>query len=126
MSIVRELLAERGVGFNPGGSRSELQVLELFRRSHLPAPVQQLRIAVGGKTYRPDFAWPDQMVLAEYYGMPFHTGASAVIADSARLTALSAAGWLPLIFTHASSDREIIEQTTRALAQRNIEHRRGA
>jgi hypothetical protein len=66
------------------------------------------------------------MVLAEYYGMPFHTGASAVIADSARLTALSAAGWLPLIFTHASSDREIIEQTTRALAQRNIEHRRGA
>jgi hypothetical protein len=118
MSKVRTLLVERGAAFNPGGSRSELQILEVFRRAQLPEPVQQLRIRVSGRTYRPDFAWPDHMVFAEYYGMPHHTRTSAVVADSKRLTALSAAGWLPLIFTHASSDREIVESTSAALTQR--------
>jgi hypothetical protein len=122
MSVVRDLLAERGVGFNPGGSRSELQLLDVFRRAGIPMPTQQLRVHVEGRTYRPDFAWPDRMVFAEYYGLPFHTGAAAVIADNERLTALAAAGWLPLIFTHASSDRAIIERTTAALAQRAVLH----
>jgi hypothetical protein len=118
MSAIRMLLAERGVGFDPGGSRSELHLLDIFRRAGLPVPVQQYRVRVGTKTYRPDFAWPDQKVLAEYYGLPFHTGASAVVADSARLTALSAAGWLPLIFTSASSDAEIVDRAAAALQER--------
>jgi hypothetical protein len=121
MSLVRSLLSVRGVGFNPGGSRSELQILEVFRRARLPLPVQQHRVRVGSKTFRPDFAWPDCKVLAEYYGLPFHTGASAVVADSERLTALSAAGWVTLVFTHASTDREIIERTVAALHQRGVE-----
>jgi hypothetical protein len=118
MSITRSLLAARGIGFDPGGSRSELHVLEVLRRAGLPMPVQQFRVRIGSKTYRPDFAWPDRLVFAEYYGLPFHTGASAVVADSARLTALSAAGWLPLLFTSESSDREIVERTATALDQR--------
>jgi hypothetical protein len=126
MSVIRELLRDRGVGFNPGGSRSELQILDVFRRAAIPMPVQQYRIRIEHRTYRPDFAWPDHMVFAEYYGLPFHTGASAVVSDSERMTALSAAGWLPLVFTHASSDREIIERTTEALAQRDARGRIGA
>jgi hypothetical protein len=118
MSVVRALLATRGIGFDPGGSRSELQVLDVLRRAGLPMPVQQHRVRVGSKSYRPDFAWPKQMIFAEYYGLPFHTGANAVISDSERLTALAAAGWLPLVFTQASTDREIIEQTTAALDRR--------
>ncbi len=106
--------------FDPGGSRSEIQLLEVFRRGHLPAPVQQHRVTVGTKTYRPDFAWPELRVFAEYYGLPFHTGASAVVADSQRLTALASAGWLPLVFTHVSTDREIIERTAQALNQRRV------
>jgi hypothetical protein len=120
MSIVRSLLAARGVGFNPGGSRSELYVLDVYRRARLPLPVQQFRVKVGSETFRPDFAWPECKVFAEYYGLPFHTGASAVVADSERLTALSAGGWLPLVFTHASSDREIVERTVAALNQRGV------
>ncbi len=120
MSLVRSLLAERGIGFDPGGSRAELDVLEVFRRAAIPAPVQQHRVKVGSKTFRPDFAWPDSKVFAEYYGLRFHTGASAVVADSERLTALSAAGWLPLVFTHASSDGEIIERTIAALRRRGL------
>ncbi len=121
MSVVRLLLSARGIGFDPGGSRSELYLLDVFRRARLPLPVQQHRVKVGSKTFRPDFAWPDRKVFAEYYGLPFHIGASAVVADSERLTALSAAGWLPLVFTHASSDREIVERTVAALNQRGDE-----
>jgi hypothetical protein len=120
MSMVRSLLAARGIGFDPGGSRSELYLLEVFRRANLPLPVQQYRITVGSKTYRPDFAWPAGKVFAEYYGLPFHTGTSAVVSDSERLTALAASGWLPLVFTHSSSDHEIIERTRSALEQRGV------
>jgi hypothetical protein len=120
MSVVRWLLAERGVGFDPGGSRSELDVLAVIRRAGLPEPVQQHRVRVGSKTYRPDFAWPAARAFAEYYGTPFHTGASAVVADSRRLTDLSAAGWLPLVFTYASTDAEIVERIAHALQQRGV------
>jgi hypothetical protein len=118
MSAVRSLLVARAIGFHPGGSKAELNLLDVFRRARLPLPVQQYRVKIEDKTFRPDFAWPDCKVFAEYYGLPFHTGASAVVADSERLTALSAAGWLPLVFTHASSDREIVERTVAALHQR--------
>jgi hypothetical protein len=77
-------------------------------------------VRVGSKTFRPDFAWPACKVFAEYYGMPFHTGVSAVVADSERLTALSSAGWLPLVFTHQSSDREIVERVRAALDRRGV------
>jgi hypothetical protein len=120
MSVVRSLLAERGIGFDPGGSRSELHLLDVWRRAGLPLPVQQHRVTVGTKTYRPDFAWPDAQVLAEFYGVAFHSGAGAVVSDSERLTALSSAGWLPLVFTHASTDREIVERVREALTRRGV------
>jgi very-short-patch-repair endonuclease len=126
MSVIRALLSDRGIGFEPGGSRSELDVLDVLRRAGLPDPVQQYRVKVGSKTYRPDFAWPEHKVIVEYYGLPFHIGASAVVADSQRLTALSADGWLPLVFTPASSDREIVERTTEALALRAVGRKIGA
>ena len=125
MTIARALLAERGIGFEPGGSRSELYVLEVLRRARLPLPVQQYRVKIGARTYRPDFAWPDHRIFAEYYGLPFHTGPTAVVADSERLTALSADGWLPLVFTSASTDREIVERTIAALTQRGVWSERG-
>ena len=120
MSGVRWLLAERGRGFHPGGSRSELLVLEVIREAGLPLPVQQLEIKVSGKTYRPDFAWPEAKVFAEFYGVAFHSGASAVVADNRRLTDLSAAGWLPLVFTYASTEQEIVAATRAALRQRGV------
>jgi hypothetical protein len=126
MSIVRALLAERGHGFDPGGSASELHVMSVLRRARLPLPVQQHRVVVDGRTYRLDYAWPGPMVFIEWYGLPFHTGASAVVYDSQRLTALSAAGWLPLVFTDGISDREIVERTAQALQQRGVGSKTGA
>jgi len=118
MSSIRALLAERDATFEPGGSDAELRVMEPLRRARLPLPVQQFEIRVGKRVYRPDFAWPDDMVFAEYYGTAEHGSASAVVYDSERLTALVAAGWLPLIFTKASTDRDIVQQTIAALRQR--------
>jgi hypothetical protein len=120
MSVVRMLLAERGIGFDPGGSRSELHLLDVWRAAGVPLPVQQHRVKVGSKSYRPDFAWPDTKIFAEFYGLPFHIGATAVVSDSERLTALSSAGWLPLVFTHASTDRDIVERVVEALARRGV------
>lgn len=120
MSIIRSLLGARGIGFDPGGSQSELYLFDVWRRAGLPLPVQQYRVRVGARTYRPDFAWPDSMVFAEYYGIAFHSGAHAVVADSQRLTALSSSGWLPLVFTRDSSDREIVDRTREALGRRAV------
>jgi hypothetical protein len=118
MSTVRGLLAERGIGFDPGGSNSELRVLKLLRRAGMPLPVQQHPVEVRGKAYRLDFAYPALEVLIEYYGLAFHSDASAVAYDSARLTDLTSAGWLPLIFTDRTPDRVIVERVAAALRHR--------
>jgi hypothetical protein len=118
MSVVRALLAERGVDFEPGGSRSELRVLEVLRKAGLPLPVQQHPVKVGQKTYRLDYAYPAYEILMEYYGLVVHSGASAVAHDNDRITELSLLGWLPLIFTDDTPDRVIVERVAAALRAR--------
>jgi predicted transcriptional regulator of viral defense system len=129
MSTIRALLAERGVGFDPGGSASELRVLAVVARAGLPIPVQQHRVRVGRRTYILDYAWPERMVFGEYYGLAVHSGASAVAYDSDRITDLSAAGWTPLIFTDATPDSVIAEKVAAALSVEtavSLIHRIGA
>ena len=115
LSAVKTLLSERDATFHPGGSASELHVLRVIKDAGLPSPVQQHAVHVGPVTYVLDFAWPDQRVFAEYYGLAVHSGASAVAHDSARLTALVGLGWRPLVFTQATSDREILRSVENLL-----------
>jgi hypothetical protein len=110
LQVVKELLAQRDESFDPGGSASELRVLSVLREAGLPAPVQQYPVRVDSHPYELDFAWPDQRVFAEYYGLPVHSGASAVAYDSSRLTAMVAEGWRPLVFTDATPDHEIVKR----------------
>ena len=109
LGVVKRLLAERDASFDPGGSASELHVLQVIQHAGLPMPVQQHKVRVGGHTYELDFAWPDHQVFAEYYGLAVHSGRSAVAHDSTRLTLLVAAGWRPLVFTDSTSDYEIVQ-----------------
>lgn len=118
LQVAKELLAQRDGSFHPGGSASELRVLSVLRDAGIPAPVQQFRVRVDSRSYELDFAWPDQRVFAEYYGLSVHSGVSAVASDSSRLTALVTAGWKPLVFTDASTDHEIVWSAQEALARR--------
>jgi hypothetical protein len=116
LTVIHSLLSQRQSDFNPGGSGSELRLLELVREAGLPEPVQQYRMRVNGATYYLDYAWPSHQVFAEWYGLPWHIGASAVAYDSARTTAMSTVRWRPLIFTDASSDEEIVRDLRSALS----------
>lgn len=115
LQVVQQLLSERDEAFDPGGSASELRILAVLRQAGLPAPVQQHRVRIGRRNYLLDFAWPEQRVFVEYYGLAVHSGASAVAYDSSRLTALVAEDWRPLVFTDATSDREIVALTEKVL-----------
>jgi hypothetical protein len=117
LTVIKELLAQRDANFHPGGSASELDVMQVIRDAGLPLPVQQLEITVEGRTCYPDFAWPDRRLFAEYYGLARHSGASAVARDNDRLSALVAAGWRPLVFDETTSDRTIVKRLTKALSQ---------
>jgi hypothetical protein len=110
LQVAKQLLAQRGESFDPGGSASELRVLAVLREAGVPAPVQQYRVHVDAHSYELDFAWPEQRVFAEYYGLPVHSGASAVAYDNSRLTAMVAEGWRPLVFTDLTPDNEIVKR----------------
>ncbi|MGQ0825748.1 MAG: hypothetical protein ACT4OX_12125 [Actinomycetota bacterium] len=127
LTVVQGLLKRRDSGFDPGGSDDELRMLRVLREAGLPEPVQQYRVRVKGRTYFLDFAWPDFKVFAEWYGLSWHVGASAVAYDNARITAMSTIGWRPLIFTGDSSNTTIASDTRELLSQVGyLTHRRGA
>jgi hypothetical protein len=126
MSVIRALLGDRDASYDPGGSDKELDVLAVLKKADLPLPRQQFPIRIGNRVYRPDYAWPEVNAFAEYYGLPWHIGASAVIRDSKRVTALSTAGWMPLIFTKAATEAEIIESVAAALARPQVGRDLGA
>jgi hypothetical protein len=120
MTAIRSLLAVRDANYHPGGSASELRILDVVRKFNLPEPVQQFPINVRGKHYVLDYAWPTYRVFAEWYGLPFHIGASRVRDDNARTTALVGLGWLPAVFTDGATEREIGEGIENALRQRGF------
>jgi hypothetical protein len=130
LGVIKDLLGQRDASFNPGGSASELHVLKVIRNAGLPEPVQQHPVRAGGKSYVLDFAWPAQKVYVEYYGLAWHSGASAVEYDSDRQTDLVGVEWRPLVFTDASSDAQIVRGVANALSTRQsdggIEHRMSA
>ena len=80
------------------------------------SPVQQFRISAGGRPYDLDFAWPDQKVFVEYYGLAVHSGRTAVAHDSRRMSALVALGWRGLIYDETTPVRVIVEQLSNVLA----------
>jgi hypothetical protein len=108
LSVIKTLLAQRDDSFNPGGSGSELDVLQVIRDAGLPLPVQQYPIRVAGHDFELDYAWPDRKIFLEYYGLAVHSGASAVAYDSRRQTALVAARWRPVVFTDSTTDSEMV------------------
>ena len=67
---------------------AERNLLDVFAAAALPLPQQQVEVRPSNRTYYLDYAWKDVKVFAEWYGLPWHVGTSAVTHDNARLTDL--------------------------------------
>lgn len=95
VAAARAVLEEAsGLSESPG----ETRVRMLLRSLPIPAPLQQWGVAVDGRTYRLDFAWPDLRVALEFDGRMKYFGpaptAEVLLRERERETALSHAGWV--------------------------------
>lgn len=115
MSIVRDVLATRVPGYDPGESDLEARALRAILRAGLPAPRQQYEVLVGGIRMRLDFAYPEQRLAVEMDGWTYHGPRSNFEADRRRDNALLLAGWQVLRFTTSSSDEDIVRSVRAAL-----------
>jgi len=63
----------------------------------LPAPQLQYEVVDRNyRTWRVDFAWPEQRVALEYDGLAWHSGVDALVYDRRRRAALQDMGWVVL------------------------------
>jgi hypothetical protein len=109
LSIVREVLANRLPGYDPGDSNLEVRALDVIARAGLPAPVQQHPVQLpDGRRARIDLAYPDQMVAIEMDGWKWHGQRGAFDRDRARANELVALGWRVVRFTDAMDDSTIV------------------
>jgi hypothetical protein len=115
LSVIEWVLERRPNAYQPGGSHAERRILDVLVAAGLPAPVQQYRVQVDGKTYFLDYAYPDRRIFIEYYGNAWHGTPSAVVYDSERISALTSRQWLPLMFTEETPDRVIIQRVAAVL-----------
>jgi hypothetical protein len=88
---VRRLLAiADGRAESPMESEARLVMID----GGLPAPVLQHHVIdARGRLRRLDFAWPEQLVAAEYDSDEWHAGADALRRDREKLAALQDLGW---------------------------------
>jgi very-short-patch-repair endonuclease len=96
---LRAVLAEYDSAMAPGESTLEVRLLEIIRQHGIKAPVRQHRVTVGGKNYRLDVAYPDEMLAIEGDGFGVHSERDRFETDRERQNALVLLGWRPLRFT---------------------------
>ncbi len=121
---LRQVLAERQPGYDPGDSDRELWVIDVLVEAGLRAPVQQHRVRVAGHSYELDLAYPPELVAIEFDGWDTHRTFSAFHGDRQRTRRLVAAGWTLLPITSRTSLVELVSDVTAALAL--CGHPRGA
>jgi very-short-patch-repair endonuclease len=88
-------LLDRLDGRAPSESVFEVKVVRLPRTTALPEPVRQFDIAIFGRRYRLDLAWPESRVTLECDGRAFHEFQR----DRTRWRHLGASGWRVLPVT---------------------------
>ena len=77
----------------------------------LPNPVLQYEVVDGrGRLRRLDFAWPEQMVAAEYDSDQWHSGTDALRRDREKLAALQDLGWIviPIVLDDVRHRRQAL------------------
>jgi hypothetical protein len=114
MAVLAEVLARRPLGYQPGGSAAELDILSMLADAGMPLPVPQHQVVAGGRVYVLDFAYPELRIALEYDGYGFHRLPSDLDRTAARHTALTLAGWTVLYFTDASGPGHVVTSVTAA------------
>jgi hypothetical protein len=117
-TVMRELLAERGPAYHPGGSDPEVRMVRVLVAAGLPRPVQQHVVRVDGRTYRLDVAYPPYRVGLEYEGFDYHIGRTAFDARYERDRLLKHDGWYIVYVTSRTTDSRIVSDTLDALRSR--------
>ena len=98
----------------------EARFMELCARHAFPLPEPQLRHG----RQRPDFVWPDRMLIVEVDGYEAHRGRVAFQEDRTRDRARLAEGYVVLRFTWAEvvgRRTQVAAELRRALARRDFE-----
>ncbi|HUA04765.1 MAG TPA: type IV toxin-antitoxin system AbiEi family antitoxin domain-containing protein [Solirubrobacteraceae bacterium] len=94
VSLVRAILGQPG-GASRTRSDGERAMLRLIREARLPAPRTNYPVA----GFSADFCWPDQRLIVEVDGYPFHSARAALERDHRRDIAHKNAGYEVLRFT---------------------------
>lgn len=105
---IREVLAGRIPGYDPGDSDPEADIVELLVRAGYPKPEQNVKVVVDGETYEVDIAWVERRCGYEYDSLRFHGDAFAFHRDRRKWRALRRAGWRVDPITKETSDAEIL------------------
>lgn len=126
LSVIRELIAERGDGPELGDSPLETKILAWIREAGLPDPETQYRVRLGGKQRRLDAAYPDLRIAMEFNGWSEHGKRSALEPDLTRRNDIEVDGWLLLEFAHRHTRSEVVGTVRAARAAQATRLRRPA
>jgi hypothetical protein len=113
---LREVLAGRLPGYDPGESELEARIIRIVDAHGMPRPAHQHRVSYGKRRYRIDFAWPDRRLYLEGNGFGSHMLATDLDSDARRQNDLVLDGWVPIEITWRMSDIEIATTIRRFLA----------
>jgi hypothetical protein len=117
LTVVRSLLEVRPLGFDPGDSDPELELLNWLRAAGLPRPVQQHPVQAGRRLFVLDLAYPVEKIAIEYDSWEFHGNRLSFDRDSRRRTALDLAGWTNIGVTPGWTRREFLDAVRTALTR---------
>jgi very-short-patch-repair endonuclease len=115
-AILSAVLAERGIGYDPGANDWERAMDRSWEDWRLPAARRQFRIRVANRSYRVDRAIVELKIGVEWNGRATHGTRSGFEYDTSRRNRLQAAGWRVLEFHPRSTPAEILA-TVRAVCE---------
>jgi Transcriptional regulator, AbiEi antitoxin len=117
-TIMRELLAQRGANYHPGGSDPEVRMMRVLQSAGLPDPIQQHTVRINGKSYRLDGAFIAYKVALEYEGFEFHRSRTSFDVRYERDRDLKNDNWWIVYITSRTSDERLVSDTRYALETR--------
>ncbi len=116
VATLRQVLAKRLPGYDPGESELEGRIARIIDAHGLPRASHQHRVSYGKRRYRIDLAWPDRKLYLEGNGFGFHMLATDLDSDARRQNELVLDGWVPIEITWRMTDGEIANTIRRFLA----------